>query len=248
MDEGGEEAEVDEQANASDCDVESAGALLSVDCRRRPCPSPRAPRCGRSGRAPLPPLHRWGLFSSTRLKGDRALVFSCASLARRSVFRVFTDTLAIHNRPKTVFKKREINSLNGGSSAKLLAADCLLLGVGSSKAPKHSLEDAPFIFSQDLRTDKPCINWGKLDDSACVDTFVPAVPKFKLHWLVVNICGFSSPGSIDTGIQSACHKRIIDLKGAGVGTGHKLRMGYWTIIRHVANKESFRYINHRREM
>ena len=50
-DEGDEEAEVDERANASGCDVESAGALLSVDCRRRPCP--RAPRCGMSGRAPL---------------------------------------------------------------------------------------------------------------------------------------------------------------------------------------------------
>jgi hypothetical protein len=92
-DEGDEEAEVDERANASGCDVESAGALLSVDCRRRPCP--RAPRCGMSGRAPLRRFQRWELFSSTRSQGGRALVFSCASLARRCVFRVFTGTLAV---------------------------------------------------------------------------------------------------------------------------------------------------------
>ena len=44
--------------------------------------------------------------------------------------------------------------------------------------------------------DKPWINWGKFDDSACVNMFVPTVPKFELHCLVVKICSFSSPASM----------------------------------------------------
>ena len=51
----------------------------------------------------------------------------------------------IYNRPKAIIEKREIERLDGRSGVELLSADCLLLGVSTGKASKHSLVNVPLI-------------------------------------------------------------------------------------------------------
>ena len=51
----------------------------------------------------------------------------------------------IHNRPKAIFKEREVESLDSGSGVELLADDCLLFGVSAGRASKHPLVNVPLI-------------------------------------------------------------------------------------------------------